>query len=56
MFIYQTKALKERQIIAWGEAQRNPGCERVIKIIRRSERLKKDKNRDRGGSASEFIQ
>ncbi|MDZ7757513.1 hypothetical protein [Rhodohalobacter sp.] len=41
MFIHQAKALKERQIIASGEAQRNPWYERVIKIIRRSERLKK---------------
>ncbi|MDZ7757512.1 MAG: hypothetical protein U5K35_14020 [Rhodohalobacter sp.] len=41
MIIQQAKALKERQIIASGEAQRNPVYERVIKIIRRSERLKK---------------
>ena len=56
MFINQTKALKERQIIASGEAKHNPGCE-VGNIHHPPIReIKKDKNRDRGGSTSEFIQ
>ena len=56
MFFHQTKALKERQIIASGEAQHNPGCE-VGNIHHPPIReIKKDINRDRGGSTSEFIQ